>query len=107
MNFLLLSTLVLIVAVAVSFGVAELVTRPWVAERTTTLSAGLLGVAICALMAFGMLFALDPDPVFGADDLLSRLRRTAPLTGLSAILWLPIFMVVYTVRRRRVDGVRQ
>lgn len=104
MSFFLISSALLVAAIVVSLGVAEVVTQPWIAARTTKFSAGLIGVALCTVVAFMMLFALDLDPIYGETDWLSRARRTMPVTGLSAILWLPVFLMVYSMRRRRVEG---
>lgn len=103
MKIILISVLVLGACWGGSWGMARGVTGPWIAARTTVFSGGLLGIALCGAIAFALLFALDPDPVFGADDWLSRGRRTAPWVGLSAILWLPMFLTFYS-RRRRATG---
>ena len=101
MSFWAILLLVVALSVAVSLGAARLVTGPWLSGRTTRLTSGLVGVALCAAAAFAALYALDPDPVYGAGDWLSRARRALPVTGLSAIVWLPVYLAAFTAGWKR------
>ncbi|MEY8827882.1 hypothetical protein AB9K34_05640 [Sedimentitalea sp. XS_ASV28] len=89
--------LVSIISAIVAAGVAA---QPPLLSLMGPFSAGFLGLAICALLATGLLFMLDPDPVTGLDAPLPRLMRTLPITGLAAVLWLPVFLSLFGRLRR-------
>lgn len=93
------AAIILVSAFSATVAAGAIVQTPLL-EILGPFSTGLVGVAGCFLLAGALLFVLDPDPVSGLDGALPRLMRTLPITGLSAILWLPIYVSLFNRRRR-------
>lgn len=93
-----------LVSIIVSILAATAVMSTGVHDRIGAFSTGLIGVAICAALAFAALYLIDPDPVSGYDTPMQHAMRTLPLTAFSALIWLPIYMSVYSMLRRKRDG---
>lgn len=97
--------MIILVSVIVSILIAQLVANAALIGSMGAFSTGLLGVAGCFALATAIFFLFDPDPVSGQDAPLARLMRNLPITGLSAIIWLPIFTTVFNrLRRKRQTG---
>ncbi len=86
---------IILVSVITAILAALLVARAPLIGTLGPFSTGLLGLAACFLLACGLFYLLDPDPVAGADAPLSRLMRNLPVTGLSALIWLPVFVTLF------------
>ncbi len=66
-------------------------------------SAGLMGVAACFAFAYVSFYLLDPDPVSEFDAPVPLHIRTLPITGFSALVWLPIYVTIFNrLRRKRI-----
>ncbi|WP_424988584.1 hypothetical protein [Microbulbifer sp. S227A] len=91
---------ILLVSIISAIVAAEVAAQPPLLSLLGSFSTGLLGLALCALLATTLLFMLDPDPVTGLDAPLPRLMRTLPIAGLSALLWLPIYLSLFGRLRR-------
>jgi len=61
--------------------------------------SGLAGGVVCAGMVFGFLWALNPDPA--ERDGPPSVGGTASMTGLSALVWLPMYLYAFTAVARR------
>ena len=58
-----------------------------------------MGFALCAVLVFTLMWQLNPDP---APDAASppTINGTATLTGFSALLWVPLYLVSYAAIAR-------
>lgn len=90
-------TLVSIISAIVA---AEIVAQPSMLAILGPFSTGLLGLAACFALAASLLFIRDPDPVSGLDATIPRFMRTLPITGLAAMLWLPMYLSLFNRLRR-------
>ena len=89
--------------VSISAGIFSALTAARIQAPTelTQFGTGILGVILCAGLAYAAFFVLDPDPVSEFDDPVPRHLRTLPITGFSAIIWLPIYMSLFIKLHRR------
>ena len=92
--------IVLLVSVIVSILVAGLIVRLPFYDAIGPFSAGLLGLTICFVLAYAGFYLLDPDKPSEFDPQVPLHIRTLPITGLSAIIWLPIFSIVFNRLRK-------
>ena len=88
------------VSIIVSIVVATAVIRAPFFDLIGPFSAGLLGAAACFVLAYIGFFILDPDPVSEFDNQVPLYIRTLPITGFSAMIWLPIYTTVFNRLRR-------
>lgn len=93
--------LIIVVSIIVSIVVATAVIRAPFFDMIGPLSAGLLGAAACFVLAYSGFFILDPDPVSEFDAPVPLYLRTLPITGLSAMIWLPVYMTVFSKLSRK------
>lgn len=61
---------------------------------------GALGLTICALLVFVMMWKLNPDPS-GGFGAVPTIGGTASLTGFAALFWVPVFLASYASMTRR------
>ncbi len=92
---------VILVSVIISILVSTTAIRSPVYRALGPFAAGLAGAAICFVVAYVSFFLLDPDPVSEFDPQVPLYLRTLPITGFSAIFWLPIYMIVFTRLHRQ------
>jgi hypothetical protein len=94
---------ILLVSVIASILIAQMILSAPFFDTIGPFSAGLLGLAACFVFAYVAFYLLDPDPVSEFDAPVPLYIRTLPITGFSAILWLPIFVSIFNrLRRKRV-----
>ncbi len=94
---------VLLVSIIASVLIAEAVLRAPFFDQIGPFSAGLLGIAACFIFAYAAFYLLDPDPVSEFDTPVPLHLRTLPITGFSAMIWLPIYVTIFNrLRRRRI-----
>jgi hypothetical protein len=86
----------LLLAVLVPF-----VASPAMLARLGPFRAGLLGVAICSVLAVLAFLILDLDHIPLADDPRGRFWEAVQLAGASAIFWLPIYLFGLSRQLRR------
>lgn len=94
----------LLVSIIVSLLVAQTVMHLPFFDAIGPFSAGLLGVAACFVLAYGFFYLLDPDPVSKFDVQVPLYQRTLPITGMSALIWLPIYVTIFNKLRRKRTG---
>ncbi len=95
---------VLLVSVIASILIAMAVLRAPFFDDIGPFSAGLLGVAACFLFAYAAFYMLDPDPISEFDAPVPLYIRTLPITGFSAMIWLPIYVTIFNrLRRKRIQ----
>lgn len=96
---------VLLVSVIASILIALTVINAPFFDAIGPFSAGLLGVAACFAFAYTAFYMLDPDPVSEFDNPIPLHIRTLPITGFSAMIWLPIYVTIFNrLRRKRVHA---
>lgn len=96
---------ILLVSIIISLLVAQVVVHLPFFDDIGPFSAGLLGVAGCFALAYVFFFLLDPDPVSEFDVPVPLYIRTLPITGMSAMIWLPIYVSIFNrLRRRRAEA---
>ena len=69
--------------------------------------SGVAGSVLCAGMVFGFLWALNPDPPERGQR---SVGAAITMTGVSAVLWLPLYLYSFTAvarRHRRVEAQRE
>jgi hypothetical protein len=93
--------LIVVVSIIVSIVVATAVIRAPFFDLIGPFSAGLLGAGACFVLAYLGFFILDPDPVSEFDNPVPLYIRTLPITGFSAMIWLPIYTTVFNRLRRK------
>jgi len=94
---------VILVSVIASVLIAEAVLRAPFFDIIGPFSAGLLGIAACFAFAYAAFYLLDPDPISEFDAPVPLHLRTLPITGFSAMIWLPIYVTIFNrLRRRRI-----
>lgn len=94
---------VLLVSVIASILIAQAILRAPFFDDIGPFSAGLLGVAACFVFAYVSFYLLDPDPVSEFDAPVPLYIRTLPITGFSAMVWLPIYVTIFNrLRRNRI-----
>ena len=93
----------ILVSIIASVLIAEAVLRMPFFDTIGPFSVGLLGVAACFIFAYVAFYLLDPDPVSEFDAPVPLYIRTLPITGFSAMIWLPVFVTIFN-RLRRVRG---
>lgn len=91
----------MIVSILVSLLAAQLVIQLPFFDAIGPFSAGLLGVVMCFTLAYGFLYFLDPDPISEFDVQVPLYLRTLPITGLSAFIWLPVYVTIFNRLRRQ------
>ena len=92
---------ILLVSVVASVLSAQMVVNARNLETLGAFSTGLVGVAVCFLVSYGLFFLLDPDPVSNLDIQVPLYQRTLPITGFSACIWLPIYTTLFNKLRRK------
>lgn len=101
MSVFVFLALIVVVSIIVSIVVATAVIRAPFFDLIGPFSAGLLGAAGCFVLAYIGFFILDPDPVSEFDSPVPLYVRTLPITGFSAMIWLPIYTTVFNRLRRQ------
>lgn len=101
MTIALFLALVVVVSIIVSILVATSVIRAPLYDRIGPFSSGLLGAAACFVLAYVGFYILDPDPVSEFDAPVPLYLRTLPITGLSAMIWLPFYMTIFSKLSRK------
>ncbi|MFT5613701.1 MAG: hypothetical protein ACI8Q6_000977 [Granulosicoccus sp.] len=101
MTIFVFLALIVVVSIIVSIVVATTVIRAPFYDIIGPFSAGLLGAAACFVLAYCGFFILDPDPVSEFDIPTPLYLRTLPITGLSAIIWLPVYMTIFSKLSRK------
>ena len=96
-------TSVILVSILGSILIAWAVLRLPFFDDIGPFSAGLIGVAAYFIFAYGAFYLLDPDPVSKFDVPVPLYIRTLPITGFSAFIWLPVYIIIFNrLRRKRV-----
>jgi len=94
---------VLLVSIIASILIALTVINAPFFDTIGPFSAGLLGIAACFTFAYLSFYLLDPDPVSEFDYPVPLYIRTLPITGFSAMIWLPIYVTIFNrLRRKRI-----
>lgn len=92
---------VLLVSIIASVLSAQLLANARYLEILGAFSTGLVGVALCFVVSYGLFFLLDPDPVSTLDVQVPLYQRTLSVTGFSACIWLPIYATLFNKLRRK------
>ncbi len=94
---------IILVSVIASIFIAQSVINAPFFDAIGPFSAGLLGLAACFAFAYIAFYLLDPDPVSEFDAPVPLHIRTLPITGFSAMIWLPVYVTIFNrLRRKRV-----
>lgn len=93
--------LIVVVSIIVGIVVATAMVRAPFIDLIGPFSTGLLGAVGCFVLAYIGFFILNPDPVSKVDNPVPLFVRTLPITGFSAMIWLPIFTTVFNRLRRK------
>jgi hypothetical protein len=86
------------VMAVIAFGIVPFVTRPSALESSGETQAVSAGGVLSFLLIAGLLFAANPDRM---TEVRSRAVEAAVLTALSAVVWLPVYLVAVKARVRR------
>ncbi len=92
---------IILVSIIASILIAQAVLHLPFFDVIGPFSAGLIGVAACFFLAYVSFYLLDPDPVSQFDAPAPLYIRTLPITGFSAMIWLPIYVTVFNRLRRK------
>lgn len=103
MTIFIFFTTITLVSIIASILIAQMILLAPFYDAIGPFSAGLLGLAACFVFAFIAFYMLDPDPMSEFEAPVPLYTRTLPITGFSAIIWVPIFVTIFNrLRRKRV-----